>query len=318
MLSHTVTIKFPTRRRRILAFSDLQYDLDFKPQQLDRLSHCLRSEIAKSHIDYVFFLGDLVNSLHVLEDEVAYAKLLNFLRQIAQTAPLIIVLGNHDEYYYRSNKYLERPDLYHKLHNDLQSIVDVHVLGTDQEIDSPIFDDGAIRVLGLSLPRACYYKQGTTRETHRKGQLAFDRLIGQYLPQLTSVQDRDRYVLMHSPTYLSPCLLNQDFLVLAGHMHNGVVPPILDELTRFTHRGLVGPGLCRTGLRDHQFELFPRYARLQPTLQRPWHTVQPSTYFGSGIFKLLNVFYPKVSYSIIIDDPSIPKLKVSASYHHKT
>lgn len=319
MLRHVTTIKFPKRRRNILAFSDLQYDSSFTVSRLMQLLKYLETEIVKSQIDYVFFLGDLVNSLNVLEDAISYTKLLEFLRQLALAAPLIIVLGNHDQYYYAKNRFRARPDLYHKFCADLKQIPQVHLLGTDPEIDYPIFDDGAIRILGLNLPQTCYYKQGSTEASLQHGQAEFNKLINRYLPQLKSTKFRDYYLLVHSPRYLSSRLdSHSDVMVLAGHMHHGVVPPVLDELTKFTHQGIVGPGLNRTGPHNTQFELFPPYARLRPTNKRPWHTVRPSTYFGSGLFKLFNHLYPKISYSLILGDSRSDKLTVTEHYHHKS
>lgn len=318
MLQHVTTIKFPGHKRNILAFSDLQYDSSFKVSRLRELLESLEAEIIKSQIDYVFFLGDLVNSLNILEDTISYTKLLEFLRQLAMAAPLIIVLGNHDQYYYTKNRFHARPDLYHQFCADLKQIPQVHLLGTDPEIDYPIFDDGAIRVLGLNLPQTCYYKHGSTEASRQRGQAEFNKLINRYLPQLESTKFRDYYLLVHSPRYLGKCLDNHgNVMVLAGHMHHGVVPPILDELTKFTHRGIIGPGLNRTSPHNTQFELFPPYARLRPTVNRPWHTVRPSTYFGTGLFKIFNHLYPKISYTLILNDGHVTKLTLSEHYHHK-
>lgn len=304
MLIHKTIIEQPGIQKRILAFADLQYDQNFSLRKLQSLKQQLIATKKQESIDYIFILGDTINSLNVLENPTIYRRLLDFFHRLAEQTPVIMVLGNHDTYYFDKNHHLHitPTQIYQQYLHDLDQIPDFHLLHTDDEQAPSIFDDGTIRVLGLSLPAACYFEQGSAKNPPGDGQSAFNELIKKYLPELTKVPKRNYYLLTHSPAYLQPGLIPANITVLAGHNHHGLVPPLLDELTRFTSRGLVGPGLTYLDRRGTKYELFPRNARLRPTSKQPWLTLRPITYFSDRILRPFNIFYPELSFAIIRED----------------
>lgn len=317
MYKHITTLSVPKRRQRILAFSDLQFDENFSERRLQYIFNGLRSAIKENKIDYLFFLGDLINSLNLLETPTAYQHLLRFLQSLTKLAPLIIVPGNHDVFYYRNSRHCLNNRLYSQYCADLSNIPNLYLLSTDDKTNHHIFDDGKIRVLGLSLPYDYYFKHGSIKSTIIKNQDKFDQLIQYYLPELLSGKDRDYYLLSHSPAYFNQQMYDPQIISLAGHIHNGSLPPILDQLTRFSERGLIGPGFARQGIVTNHYELFPKNARLRPTAERPWLTIRPVTYFSDHILKWLNYVYPSLSYTIIREDPRSQNLHFSETYRFK-
>ena len=85
----TFTSKKIDRDIRLAIFSDLHYHNNFPIHTLNKIS----KQIKKAKPDYICIVGDIV-------DQVKYKKLdklVNFLNYISNTAPIICVLGNHDE-----------------------------------------------------------------------------------------------------------------------------------------------------------------------------------------------------------------------------
>lgn len=317
MLIHETIIKSSDIQKRILAVADLQFDQNFALGKLEVMLSYFRQIIDRESIDYVFILGDVINSLNVLQLPETYHRLLDFLSQLATHAPIVMVLGNHDTYFYNAQHQLQvaPAPLFPQYLQDLQQIPNLHLLHTSHLDSAHIFDDGAIRVLGLDLPGPCYLEDNPERNFHCDGQTTFNNLIQQYLPELTQVPDRNYYLLIHSPAYLKADLIPTNVMVLAGHNHHGLVPPVLDELTKFSDRGLVGPGLTRNRQHNTKYELFPRYARLRPTKKRPWLTLRPITYFSDRLLKPLNFFYPQISYAMIHESHAKTTFAVKENYH---
>lgn len=317
MLTHETIVEAPNLKKRILAFSDVQYDQNFSKRKLRTMLAYFCRIIAQENIDYVFILGDLVNSLNVLTMPTVYQNLLDFLRTLAQSAPVIMILGNHDSYFYdqQNQLHIAPAQLYRQYLQDLDQIPNFHLLRTDQPNSPHIFDDGAIRVLGLSLPDPCYLETNSVRNFDQNGQTAFADIVKQYLPELTKVPNRDYYLLTHSPAYLRPGLIPDNVMVLAGHVHHGLVPPLLDELTKFSDRGIISPGLTRSSKYTTKYELFPRRARLRPKTSQPWLTLRPITYLADRFLRPLNIFYPSISFAIIRENHSKTTLHVEEEYH---
>ena len=100
--------------------------------------------------------------------------------------------------------------------------------------------------------------------------------------------DKLKFALIHAPTHLQTpdieFLLQPFDYILSGHMHNGIVPPVLDEFWR-NQKGIISPtkklfsGACRHTLETYDDKLI---------------VVGPVTTFHAhlGLLEKLNVFYP--------------------------
>ncbi len=293
---------FPGRKRRILALTDLHFCANNVGPRVDLMLRRLRAVCEAEQIDYIFGLGDLINSLEVLHDEAVRQEVERFLQALAELAPVIMVTGNHDITYYNLGPHrgvmraAEWHDWWRSLMENPRIILLDEALGTGRSI----FDDGVTRVLGMALPEKCYATV-SKREPASAG--TFLRYAKQVLPELTRVKDREYYLLLHAPQFLHQLELDPRVVVLAGHMHNGMVPPLLDGLTRFSDRGLVGPGYYNQRGRKVRLIPFASGARYRPRTERPWLALNSCAHLpAESWLRVLDMVYPQLSYVVITDD----------------
>lgn len=264
----------PGRKRRVLALTDLHFcsrNVGCKVDMiLERLCEFCRAE----QIEYIFVLGDSINSLEVLQDERVRAGVERFLQDLAELAPVLMITGNHDITYYD--------------------------LGPHR---------GVMRVLGMSLPEKCYTMVSKREQASAK---TFQEYARRVLPELTRVKDREYYLLVHTPQFLNQVELDPRIVVLAGHMHNGMLPPLLDGITRFSDRGLVGPGYYNQRGRKVRLIPFASGARYRPRPERSWLAVNSCAHWpAESWLRVLDGFYPQLSYVVIEDGL---KMSVTSQY----
>ncbi len=302
----------PGRTRRILAFSDLHFCDKVVGRRAELILTTLERICQEEKIDYIFFLGDLINSLDVLSDTMLRMELKLFLDELAAVAPVIMVTGNHDVSYYTAGATKGRmvPEQWYRWARVLMQNERIHVLDVRFGKSHAVFDDGVMRVLGMSLPEMCY---PTTVSNGRGSAEAFREYAEKVLPELIKVPGREYYLLLHNPQFLAHVKLDKRVAVLAGHMHNGLVPPVVDELMRFTSRGVVAPGYYNRKGRKMSYVPFGVGARYRPNEKRPWLTLNSCIHMPpeSWLWKL-DGFFPALSYAIISGDES--KLKFSSKY----
>ncbi len=302
----------PGRKRKILAFTDLHFCDEVAGRRAELILQTLKQVCRREQIDYIFFLGDLINSLEVLEDAALEVALRKFLDELAEVAPLMIVTGNHDVSSYAdgATKGKMYPERWHQWARELMQNERIRVLDAALGAENAVFDDGVMRVLGMSLPGVCYPAVVDRMQSSAE---AFRQYAEKMLPELTKVKGREYYLLLHNPQFLSEIELDKQIVVLAGHMHNGLVLPFVDELTRFTSRGIVTPGYhnrkgCKKG-----YVPFGTGARYRPKEKRPWLTLNSCTHLPpkSWLWKFDGMF-PAVSYAVITGDG--PEFKFSSKY----
>lgn len=293
----------PGQKKRILAFSDLHFCKESMNRQSGYVLENLRRACREKKVDYIFFLGDLIHSLTVLMDVKVREKLEDFLDDLSCEAPIFIITGNHDVCDYSdgpSHGAVRRAEWYSWLQGVVAKNERIHVLDENFVRGGGIFDDGKIRVLGMSLPDSCYV---TVDDNGRASAEVFREYAERILPELTKVDEREYYLLVHTPQFLSEIEIDPRIVVLSGHMHNGLVPPLLDELTRFSHRGVVGPGYRIKHGRLIGYFPFARSARYRPRPDRMWLTVNSCMHLPpvSWLGKLDGIF-PACSYVVITGD----------------
>lgn len=295
MYGHRNIVQLP-RHRNILVFSDLQFSHKTSIDKLSSLLHELRLAAKQYNIDYFFFLGDLINSLDEISADEQRHILIKWLEQITAIAPLIMIIGNHD--YLCAGHQLRDSATFKRWCTDLYRLPRLHLLGADK--NHYIFDDGAIRVLGLMLPDECYRGK---KVSSRNAVTAYQEQVERLLPRLKATSQRDYYLLMHSPRHIDTVPIDPDIFVLAGHSHNGLVPPVIDELFSFSSRGLVVPGYKITPTLSIDCEPFAPNARIRPRKNRLAMTVRPSTYLSiSSHLEHFNCLYPRINYDVIINN----------------
>lgn len=281
-------------RRPVLAFTDLHFSKDFGTGRLTKILEIFQGAIQREKVEYVCFLGDLVDSLVVMDSEDLRQELCGFLRSLSESLPVIMVLGNHDWSRYEGKVALIDEEGARKMRWQLKLIPNVYLLGGEDEV----FDDGKVRMVGVDLPAECYHF--TNFRSERSAVEKFQEKMVESLPKLEVEGVREKYLLMHSSRFLREVKIPKDVVALSGHMHDGVVPPVLDKVTKFSGRGIIGPGFSRKNGKTVNYEILPWNARLRPRNGRMWMSLRPVNYLPRDRkIGRLNRMFPEISYTVI-------------------
>lgn len=203
----------------ILHISDIHFyklnDINF----LDKLYNKLNNY----KTDYIIITGDILDENRKTKDKIVYLK--NWIMKLSKISKVIIGLGNHDTYYEDKKKYFN--DYNSSFWNSINKIKNVYVLNNSNYEDKNIF------VYGYT-PAIEYYYPKEKKEVMLQE-------IKEYNINEISL-DKYNICLIHSPFFLSDKEVENSLdkydLILSGHMHNGLVPPILDEIFNNT-RGII-------------------------------------------------------------------------------
>lgn len=226
------------KEHAIFAISDVHFS-EKTVENLERLAQ--KAEQLQPQL--ITISGDLVDSLSSIDDHSEAKRLEAWLKRLGKVAPVVLCLGNHD-FYRKSEEFrsafskkrgfnIDSPDPLIKLVNNIEN---VHLLNDEA------FENHDFYVYSLTLPPEYYSYDGNADSAEEDTNVLINKLddIPTKLPK-----HKTKIALIHSPAHLTderakPILNNFDF-VLAGHMHNGIVPPLLNEVWR-GHRGIVTPG----------------------------------------------------------------------------
>lgn len=232
------------KEHKIFAISDIH----FSRKTTTNLTKIVKAAEQESPT-IITISGDIIDNLDNIKSASEQERLKNWLTKLAHIAPVCICLGNHDFYRKPANfksglsdrGYIaEKNQDYIDLVN---SIENVHLL------DNAVYEDKEFYVCGLTLPPE-YYHFDYINERHSTitdpGSEDIDVLSSQIdLIKTTNLpKHKTKILLVHSPALLTrpsiaPRLAEFDF-VFAGHMHNGVVPPLINEIWR-GHHGIITP-----------------------------------------------------------------------------
>lgn len=284
--------KYVSKDIKILHISDIHYS---GIKNMKRLNF-LYEKLSKYKVDYICITGDLIDSNNIIENSINYSFILGWLKKLTNISKVLISLGNHD-IFTRIGKDLKK--LYNKqFWNDVRNIDNIYLL------DNESYRDDSVYVFGYTQSFNYYYKK---KDEDKNIML---KEIDKY--NVTKVPNNKlKICLMHSPI----CLQYKDIedrlncydLILSGHMHNGMIPPIIDELFD-NNIGLIAPNK----------KLFPKTARgilikdnitiISPGITKLHNTVSPLIRWG-------NIFFP---IGINVIDISNDKCDVKKSYkYHK-
>lgn len=205
----------------------------------------IAQKISYLNPDYICFTGDLLDDGMLSEDISTCMKLKEWLQFLAMIAPVILIRGNHDSLSFQ-NRIIEyyNSDTFF---NSLNDIANVHVL-----VNNKLSLNNHITFVGVD---ACCNTKNYYEGKERKND--FSSYITPIIDTIkTSLDDDALNVLMfHSPIHLYDNKHEEYTLLLSGHMHDGIVPNIVDKFVP-TNRGILSPNKI----------LFPKYARGIKTL----------------------------------------------------
>ena len=255
------------KEHKIFAISDVHFSENVV-EQLDRVAEKAESEQPQ----LITISGDLVDCIDKADEPKERARLSAWLTRLGKIAPVCLCLGNHDFYKMppdfksglsKDHHYVAgRNDHIIKFVNDIEN---VHLL------DDASFENDEFYVFGLTLPPSYYqFDQNPGREDVN---ILLEKLddLSNFCSKLP--KRKTKILLTHSPVHLldepvKEKLSEFDFR-FAGHMHNGVVPPFLNEIWR-GHRGIMSPtkrffqdDIARTGLYDDQLIVLGAVSTIQ-------------------------------------------------------
>ncbi len=194
--------------KKIVLISDIHYS---SKKDIKNLNIVL-DRIKKINPDYICIPGDTIDKSEI-KDSVQF---INWLKKLTKISKVIVSIGNH-EFYITKNKFGLNRDFLRKI-----SYIDNLYLLNNQNI---VIDN--INFIGITAPIECY--------NNKEG-------IKQYLKNIKTDSKYYNILLCHSPEFVY-CEDNiKDLsldLVLCGHMHGGLVPPMFRFI--FKNNGLVSP-----------------------------------------------------------------------------
>jgi len=221
-------------------FSDIQHTYNFDNRKLDKIVE----KIKATPTNYVCIGGDIIDSTnHIRESRENQLVLLRFLEKIAKHHKTFIGLGNHD--IFKKTNYGWDKDWYNSFWEEVNSINNVSVSCFNR-----YYEDESIIIYYPDLDFN-YYENIQNREDVS---VLWDKLSNdkKYLTNLDN--NKVKVLLIHSPMLLDDPVVQKMIeeydLVLCGHMHRGLMLPILNEIIK-GNKGIISP----------YGELFPDYAR---------------------------------------------------------
>lgn len=217
--------------KRICLFADVHYNFDYDLTRFDKII----KNIKNNKPDYICIPGDIVDSSDIISD-IKIDYLTKFIKDLSLICPVILVKGNHDETRYINKKHCEFDT--DKYYNKLNKIDNVYYLDNNHiTLDN-------INFYGIRFPYDYY-----NSSLHEDNDAFIEKLDS------IKVNTENNILLCHGPrnvlskkTIETSKNINKFYLVLSGHMHNGLVFNFLDWKG---NRGFIGP----------YKDLFPDYAR---------------------------------------------------------
>lgn len=210
---------------KLLIFSDVHYISIKDKKRLEKLY----DKIKKYDIDYICIIGDLIDKNEIKDKKY----FIGWITKLSEIKPLIISLGNHDLKIKKSKS--------NNLWNIIKNIKNVYLLDNR----------------GLKLNELYFYGFTQSSKYYSKNKKEDYKIMLEEINKykiLNIPKNCFNILLMHSPICLKENKVENKLkkydLILCGHMHNGIVPPIFDELIK-NNIGLVAPNKS----------LFPKNAR---------------------------------------------------------
>ncbi len=227
--------------RKILLISDIHKQKGKSENHLK----LIKSQLVENfhNIDFVVIPGDVVNDANDLQDKSFNRELAKELEQFLSGKKTIISLGNHDQMHLNNSKKWE-PASNELIYEALDNVPNIKLLRNGE-----LIVDGDMSFSSFS-PNVRYY-------TERKENIEdYKKEFYEFYNENLFNEETYNVFLTHEPQSIiklsrlnKSCIQNNTDLVVSGHMHNGLLPNIMQPF--FKNRGLLSP----------QLELFPEFAQ---------------------------------------------------------
>ena len=242
-------------------------DIHFSNKVNSATLRAITEQASQKQPNYIIIAGDVIDSLDCIQSPSSLKRLTSWLEQLGKVAPVLIGLGNHD--FYRKNP--EHKSIFSgKRHwfsdTGIEYINAVNAIDNVQLLNNEVYEDDRVYIFGFT--QAPEYFQFNRDEKHSSSILhpgnedldimlsdldSLDQELINNLPK-----HKAKIAIIHSPVFLTDSqvaakLYEFDYFI-SGHMHNGVIPPIINDFWH-SDRGFIAPGK----------KLFPRNARTKIT-----------------------------------------------------
>lgn len=229
--NHSIKSKKTSKDLMIIQISDLHYT-DFT--SLKKLDEIIK-KISNSAPDYIIFCGDIFYSICK-----NYDKLIKFFQSLSKIATVYLTYGNHELMAISENskniselKHIR--GIYTSVLEEIKNIKKIEIL----ENRSIELEELNVKLTGICMDLDHYrYKKEDPDD--------FVINVNKFFP---NIQDESFFneIICHSPKvildkeHFNKIFVNQSAdLIHSGHMHNGIVPPILD-LFLPKNKGIIDP-----------------------------------------------------------------------------
>lgn len=222
-LFHTTTYELYNKDDiKLCIISDIHFSKIVKDKKLNHILKYMK----KVNPSYILIPGDFIDSTNEIEDELEKKRFLNWLKKLSNISKVIISIGNHDV-----TKTVGKKELYDykkDFFDEINKIDNIYLLNND------IYEDKYIRICGITITFDCYFSEDkkVLLENLEKNKLLLQKA------------NKLNILMIHSPINLNDKEVEEkikcfDFYI-SGHMHNGCIPPIVNEVWKST-RGIITP-----------------------------------------------------------------------------
>lgn len=253
-----------TRKNKILLFADLHLWENYNDKILSNI--LVKTKNLKP--DIICICGDIIDEFRFLNKAENRKCLMIFFNKLAIIAPTIITLGSHD---YFNLKKLKTGNIAKKAIDYWQNMINENKNPNLILLKNQIFETPYLRIIGYT-PSRDYFKNFEDEKI----------LISEINHNFPLLPKDNKYTILmcHSPLRINNKTLSQINnypnidLILSGHMHDGLLFPLLKKLP--TSIGLISP----------QRKLFPKNARGKNKFKIDNHVL--NLIVNGGILKFSN------------------------------
>lgn len=271
---------------KILLFSDIHYTGIKDRKKIEKLINKANTY----EVDYICITGDMLET-YIINNEIDSNYFIDFLTRLTNISKVVISLGNHDTID-RDKRKIYKKDFWNKV----AAINNLYFLNNNGMLVDNIY------FYGFTQSKDYYYKYKSENAKLMLRDIDNNGVVN-------NLPNNYRILLMHSPIRLDnndvKTKLDKYDLILSGHMHNGLVLPIIDEIIP-NDIGFIAPNKT----------LFPKYSRGMVKENNIVVISGAVTKLSSElniIFRLLNNLFP-ISLDYIHLSSKIKKIEKNIKY----
>lgn len=241
----TICTKKIPRDMKLLIISDIHASKEIGWENLA----AVKDMVNMDDINQIVIPGDIVNDVTTLRDQEFKEMLKTNLTNITQGKPTVVSYGNHDLMTKNRNGFWA-PGKKELLKETLEELPHFHLVRAGKKINIDGLNYSACS------PNFSYYENSQKSKKDRESTEDYTQIFySNYKDDLFDAAEFNIF-LTHEPQSIiklseekGACIQPNTDMVVSGHMHNGLLPNLLQKFAR--NHGIISP----------QMQLFPKYAQ---------------------------------------------------------